>query len=49
MQDEVQYEVGPHSSAIEPILLAAMGGAGAVANDANFLPLWDLGQIAQQS
>ena len=48
-QDEVQYEVGRLGSAIEPILLAVMGGLVLVLMLGIFLPLWDLGQIAQQS
>lgn len=48
-QEEVQYEVGRLGSAIEPILLAVMGALVLVLMLGIFLPLWDLGQIAQQS
>lgn len=48
-QEEVQYEVGRLGSSIEPILLAVMGGLVLVLMLGIFLPLWDLGQIAQQS
>ena len=48
-QEEVQYEVGRLGSAIEPILLAVMGGLVLVLMLGIFLPLWDLGQLAQQS
>lgn len=47
-QEEVQYEVGRLGSAIEPILLAVMGGLVLVLMLGIFLPLWDLGQLAQQ-
>lgn len=51
MQDEVPYEVGPHSSAIEPILLAVMRGLALLLMMRIFclFGIWDLGQIAQQS
>ncbi len=48
-QEEVQYEVGRLGSAIEPILLAVMGGLVLLLMLGIFLPLWDLGQLAQQS
>ncbi len=45
-QEELPYEVGRLSDAIESILLAVMGGLVLVLGI--FLPLWDLGQLAQQ-
>ncbi len=48
-QEEVQYEVGRLGDAIEPILLAVMGALVLVLMLGIFLPLWDLGQMAQQS
>lgn len=48
-QEEVQYEVGRLGDAIEPILLAVMGTLVLVLMLGIFLPLWDLGQMAQQS
>ena len=47
-QEELQYEVGRLGDAIEPILLAVMGGLVLVLMLGIFLPLWDLGQLAQQ-
>jgi MSHA biogenesis protein MshG len=47
-QQELQYEVGRLGDAIEPILLAVMGGLVLVLMLGIFLPLWDLGQLAQQ-
>ncbi len=48
-QEELQYEVGRLGDAIEPILLAVMGGLVLVLMLGIFLPLWDLGQLAQQA
>lgn len=47
-QEELQYEVGRLGDAIEPILLAVMGTLVLVLMLGIFLPLWDLGQLAQQ-
>jgi MSHA biogenesis protein MshG len=47
-QEELQYEVSRLGDAIEPILLAVMGGLVLVLMLGIFLPLWDLGQLAQQ-
>ncbi len=47
-QEERKYEVGRLGDAIEPILLAVMGGLVLVLMLGIFLPLWDLGQLAQQ-
>ncbi len=47
-QEELQYEVARLGDAIEPILLAVMGGLVLVLMLGIFLPLWDLGQLAQQ-
>jgi MSHA biogenesis protein MshG len=47
-QDELQYEVSRLGDAIEPILLAVMGALVLVLMLGIFLPLWDLGQLAQQ-
>lgn len=47
-QEELKYEVGRLGDAIEPILLAVMGGLVLVLMLGIFLPLWDLGQLAQQ-
>lgn len=47
-QEELQYEVGRLGDAIEPILLAVMGALVLVLMLGIFLPLWDLGQLAQQ-
>lgn len=47
-QEALQYEVSRLGDAIEPILLAVMGGLVLVLMLGIFLPLWDLGQLAQQ-
>jgi MSHA biogenesis protein MshG len=47
-QEELQYDVGRLGDAIEPILLAVMGGLVLMLMLGIFLPLWDLGQLAQQ-
>ncbi len=47
-QEELHYEVSRLGDAIEPILLAVMGGLVLVLMLGIFLPLWDLGQLAQQ-
>ncbi len=47
-QEELQYEVARLGDAIEPILLAVMGGLVLLLMLGIFLPLWDLGQLAQQ-
>lgn len=47
-QEELQYEVSRLGDAIEPILLAVMGTLVLVLMLGIFLPLWDLGQLAQQ-
>ena len=47
-QEELQYEVGRLGDAIEPILLAVMGSLVLLLMLGIFLPLWDLGQLAQQ-
>ena len=47
-QEELQYEVSRLGDAIEPILLAVMGSLVLVLMLGIFLPLWDLGQLAQQ-
>ena len=49
MQEEVQYEVSRLGDAIEPILLAVMGALVLLLMPGIFLPLWDLGQLAQQT
>ena len=49
MQEEVQYEVSRLGDAIEPILLAVMGALVLLLMLGIFLPLWDLGQLAQQT
>lgn len=43
-QDDVEYEVGKLSEAIEPLLLAVMGVLVGILLLGIFLPLWDLGQ-----
>lgn len=47
-QEELKYEVGRLGDSIEPILLAVMGGLVLVLMLGIFLPLWDLGHLAQQ-
>ena len=47
-QDELNYEVGRLGDAIEPILLAVMGGRVLLLMPGIFLPLRDPGQLAQQ-
>lgn len=47
-QEELHYDVGRLGDAIEPILLAVMGGLVLMLMLGIFLPLWDLGQLAQQ-
>jgi len=47
-QEELQYEVSRLGDAIEPILLAVMGALVLILMLGIFLPLWDLGQLAQQ-
>ncbi len=48
-QEELHYEVSRLGDAIEPILLAVMGALVLVLMLGIFLPLWDLGQLAQQA
>jgi MSHA biogenesis protein MshG len=43
-QDDVEYEVGKLSEAIEPLLLAVMGVLVGILLLGIFLPLWELGQ-----
>ena len=45
-QDDVEYEVGKLSEAIEPLLLGVMGVLVGILLLGIFLPLWDLGQAA---
>ena len=45
-QDDVEYEVGKLSEAIEPLLLGVMGVLVGILLLGIFLPMWDLGQAA---
>jgi MSHA biogenesis protein MshG len=45
-RDEVEYEVGRLSEAMEPILLAFMGVLVLILMLGVFLPMWQLGKVA---